>query len=243
MNRIQLSLVLGAGVLAVALMSSSSGVAEVQNANRTGELGPGTTCNLCHGGGSFGASVDINVLDPNSGQAVAEYLPGEQYVLEIAIQNSIGTPLRYGFQATSVDAAGNNAGAFTNPSSNTQLEAVGSRHIIEHNSASATNTFTVDWTAPATGGNVTFYASGLAAGNPTSSNGDEYAGATLTLPEAMITIDVGGCTYDFACNYNAQATFDDGSCEITSCAIEGDINNDGIVNVTDLLLLLANFGA
>ena len=40
-----------------------------------------------------------------------------------------------------------------------------------------------------------------------------------------------------------QAAFDDGSCEIASCAIEGDINSDGVVNVTDLLLLLANFGS
>ena len=81
MNRTQLSLLLGTGVLGLALMSSSSGVAEIQNQNRTGELGAGTTCNLCHGGGNYNASVDIAVLDPNSGQAVAEYLPGEQYVL------------------------------------------------------------------------------------------------------------------------------------------------------------------
>ena len=240
MNRTQLSLILSTGVLGLALMSSSSGVAEIQNQNRTGELGAGTTCNLCHGGGNYNASVDITVLDPNSGQAVAEYLPGEQYVLEVAIN---GTSPRFGMQATAVDAIGGNAGTFTNPSPNTQLEAVGARHIFEHNSSSTTNTFTVDWTAPATGGEVTFYASGLAAGGSTSSGGDEYSGATLTLPEAMITIDVGGCTYDFACNYNAIATFDDGSCEIESCAVQGDLDGDGSVNVNDLLLLLANFGA
>ena len=29
---------------------------------------------------------------------------------------------------------------------------------------------------------------------------------------------VPGCTYAFACNYNAEATEDDGSCEVESCA-------------------------
>tara|TARA_B100001057_G_C22834037_1_gene944545 strand:+ start:379 stop:2160 length:1782 start_codon:yes stop_codon:yes gene_type:complete len=79
-----------------------------------------------------------------------------------------------------------------------------------------------------------------------------------------------GCTYDFACNYDAEATVDDGSCEVTSCAgctwseadnydpdafwddgsclftssgtCAEDINNDGQVNTGDLLIFLAAFG-
>ena len=100
---------------AASLMSHSNGVAEVQNANRTGELGPGTTCNLCHGGGSFGATMNISVVDPNTGDAVDAYVPGNEYVLEFAIGHTQGTPLRYGFQATTVDVGGNNAGVFANP--------------------------------------------------------------------------------------------------------------------------------
>ena len=66
MIRTQISLILGTGVLGLALMSSSSGVAEIQNANRTGEPGTSMTCNQCHGGGSYGATTDIAVLDPNT---------------------------------------------------------------------------------------------------------------------------------------------------------------------------------
>ena len=220
-------------------MSSSSGVAEIQNANRTGEPGTSATCNQCRGGGNFGASTTISVLDPNSGQAVTEYLPGEQYVLEVAIG---GTSSRFGMQATAVDAAGGNAGTFANPSSNTQLEDVSGRHIFEHNAASASNTFSVDWTAPATGGDVTIYASGLAGGGSTSGGGDKYAGASLVIPEAQIVIEFGGCTYDFACNYNPEAAFDDGSCELTSCSLQGDLDGDGAVTTSDLLAFLGVFG-
>ena len=82
--------------------------------------------------------------------------------------------------------------------------------------------------------------------------------------------EVPGCTYVFACNYAAEATIDDGSCEIESCAgctwpsaenynpdalfddgsctgnvaltCPADINQDGMVNTGDLLLFLSSFG-
>ena len=81
--------------------------------------------------------------------------------------------------------------------------------------------------------------------------------------------EIPGCRYTFACNYNPEATIDDGTCEVSSCAgctwpeapnfnpnaqwddgscewpIETscpeDINNDGQVNTGDLLMFLAAF--
>ena len=53
---------------------------------------------------------------------------------------------------------------------------------------------------------------------------------------------VSGCTYDFACNYNPEAAFDDGSCEVTSCALQGDLNGDLAVTTSDLLIFLSVFG-
>lgn len=83
-------------------------------------------------------------------------------------------------------------------------------------------------------------------------------------------VGVTGCTYDFACNYNPEATVDDGSCEVTTCAgctwseaenydptatwddgsctlpttssCPEDINYDGQVNTGDLLMFLGAFG-
>tara|TARA_B100000029_G_scaffold15449_1_gene15909 strand:- start:1294 stop:1845 length:552 start_codon:yes stop_codon:yes gene_type:complete len=46
---------------------------------------------------------------------------------------------------------------------------------------------------------------------------------------------VEGCTDDTATNYDVDATVDDGSCEYP---ILGDINNDAVVNVQDIIILV-----
>ena len=51
-----------------------------------------------------------------------------------------------------------------------------------------------------------------------------------------------GCTDDTACNYDATATLDDGSCEYASCGCPGDLDGDGQVSVADVLLFLSDFG-
>ena len=51
-----------------------------------------------------------------------------------------------------------------------------------------------------------------------------------------------GCTDDGACNYDVTATLDDGSCEYASCGCPGDLDGDSQVSVTDVLLFLSDFG-
>ena len=83
--------------------------------------------------------------------------------------------------------------------------------------------------------------------------------------------ELAGCMYDFACNFDPNATVDDGSCEVESCSgctwpaaanydatalwddgscqwpdgasCPEDINADGQVNTIDLLMFLSAFGA
>ncbi len=52
-----------------------------------------------------------------------------------------------------------------------------------------------------------------------------------------------GCTYAAAINYLSTATMDDGSClwAPASCAV--DVNMDGLVGVSDILLVLSAFGS
>ena len=60
------------------------------------------------------------------------------------------------------------------------------------------------------------------------------------IPEAQIVIEIGGCVR--LAYANPQAAFDDGSCELTSCALQGDLDGDGTVATSDLLAFLGFFG-
>jgi len=54
------------------------------------------------------------------------------------------------------------------------------------------------------------------------------------------TLEVLGCTDPGALNYDPTATVDDGSCELPACV--GDLNDDLTVSVSDILLMLGEFG-
>ena len=51
-----------------------------------------------------------------------------------------------------------------------------------------------------------------------------------------------GCTDELACNFDVTATNDDGSCEFTSCQCLGDLDGDGQISVIDVLMFLSDFG-
>lgn len=52
-----------------------------------------------------------------------------------------------------------------------------------------------------------------------------------------------GCTYVEAINYDPEATIDDGSCTQDPCPVcLGDVNGDGYIGVSDVLILLSVFG-
>ena len=99
----------------------------------------------------------------------------------------------------------------------------------------------VDWTAPLGGGDVTVYASGLAAAGSTGTSGDQYAGASLTIPRPKSWWKSADAPTTLR-NYNPEAAFDDGSCEVVSCALQGDLNGDLAVTTSDLLIFLSVFG-
>ena len=196
------------GALAVGAMvflANSAGIANIQGLNRTGELGPTVTCVQCHGGGDFGATTTIEVTHPDSTGAVSAYLPGTEYVLNITVNTSNGTPSAHGMQATAVDANGNNAGTFSAPSSNAQLGNAEGRHIFEHDQASSSNAFTATWLAPSSGGDVTFYAAGMAVNGIAGPSGDDVNAAVLELPEAEpVVTGLDEIAWASPANWNGQ---------------------------------------
>ncbi len=174
--------------IALGLLSSSNGVAEIQNQDRTGAPGSAQSCVQCHNQpGSMTAESSIFVADSN-GNEVAAYLAGETY--EVSFNITSNSAVGYGFQATSVLSNGSNAGEFTNPGTSVQLQSVAARHIVEQSSPSPTGIFTANWTAPGTGsGDVDFYMAGLAANLQSQTFGDAYDGTTLSLTEDTNGID------------------------------------------------------
>ena len=168
--------------LYLGLLSSSNGVAEAQNQDRTGAPGSSQSCVLCHSTpGNMTAESSILITDIN-GLEVTSYIAGTMYDVSFNVTSNTG--VGYGFQATSVLSSGANAGEFTNPGSSVQLQSVNSRHIVEHSTPNSTGIFTTNWTAPETGsGDVGFYLAGLAANLQSQAIGDAFHGTAISLTE------------------------------------------------------------
>ena len=73
--------------------------------------------------------------------------------------------------------------------------------------------------------------------NPTS-------GTTIPTDHACAAnpVPILGCTDPAACNFTPESTTDDGSCEYDSCGCLADLNSDGLIAVSDVLILLGDFG-
>ena len=184
MNRIS---IIALSVFAfVGLMASSGGVAEQQNQDRTGAPGSNSPCSACHNADGTNASSSWQIVDPTTNQSVTTYLAGQEYLVRMVVESTNAS--RYGAQGTVVFADGSNAGTFSSPAGNVQLEDVNGRHIFEQNALSNSNVFEVTWTAPAVGsGDAKFYMSGLACDGDGGTVGDAYDGANLILSEEGTT--------------------------------------------------------
>ena len=76
----------------------------------------------------------------------------------------------------------------------------------------------------------------------TSSNACNYNASATADDGSCDYISCAGCTDSEACNYDETATLDDESCDFTSCVCEGDLNGDDQIAVSDILIFLSDFG-
>jgi hypothetical protein len=172
-------ILLGIGVIA---LSNSGGAAAGFAGARTGAPGEGT-CSNCHGGGSFGTSVLLEVFENGTATPATSYVGGTTYDVKVTVNKTTGNP-KFSFQSTVLNSSNAMAGSFNTPGSNTQVTALGARSYIEHNAASTPNIFTAKWVAPpALTGTVTFYVNGNCVNGTGGTSGDQAVSGQLSLPE------------------------------------------------------------
>ncbi len=155
------------------------------------------TCANCHSGGNFGTSVTITLRDQTN-NPVNSYIPGQSYILEFDVNNSIGTAGGFGGQVVALTNTNSNAGTMGSIiSSNTRLVTIAGRSYMEHNSVSPSGLFRVNWTAPTTGtGTVSIYASGLTVNGTGNTIGDQTVSSSIQITEQIVTaIAYGQSTY------------------------------------------------
>jgi uncharacterized protein (TIGR03437 family) len=157
------------------------------------------TCAMagCHTGTAVN-SPNGNVTITAAGGT--SYVPGQRQRITVTITDAAQRV--FGFQATArleSNLQGGQAGTFTPTDNRTQVLCDDGRvrpaagcsaqfpvEFIQHTSASSQNTFTFDWTPPATNaGNVRLYVAGNAAnGNGTNSGDRVYTASTTLTPSA-----------------------------------------------------------
>lgn len=183
--------------LALVFSSNSGGRAGAANEGNSGAPGDDPkTCITCHGNSAaIQVTLSIDLLDDTGASIVADgYTAGQTYEAKVTINVDDGSPSAFGFQMLGLNAAmgqtGPVASDWSDPGANVQIETVAStgRTYAEHNGASASNEFSVRWTAPAKGsGDVSFYACGNGVNSNGETGGDNAACNTLLLIEKTNT--------------------------------------------------------
>ncbi len=189
----------------------SSGFGSTTNQDNTGSPLSTGSCANCHNGASYGTSIVLSMKD-GGGNSVTSYTPGNSYTLEYKVTSTSGT--KYGVQGTILTSSNAKAGTMGTPTSTaTHVISISNRDYIEQSSA-ATGTsnqfsFTVPWTAPASGtGTITMYGIGLTVNGNGSTNGDKTSSpASLQITESTSSSNTSvAYTSSTFCNSGTTST-------------------------------------
>ena len=137
------------------------------SASYTGAPGE-STCTACHVQTTRTGFVSLT-------GAPTTYSPGATYGMTVTVNT---TGVRYGFEMTAIDSAGNQAGNLQPTTVNTQnktgIVGANTRQYIEHTSTgNSFSNWTFNWIAPsAVAGPITFYVAGLRANNDVNTTSD-----------------------------------------------------------------------
>jgi len=178
----------------IVLQSRSGGAAANGLGDRTGSPLSSSTCSACHSGGSFSPAFTTVVKDAGQ-NPVTSYTPGQSYTIEFNVTAGMGSASGYGMQAVAISPSAGNAQAGTMGSaisSNTQITSNAGRSYVEHAGTKANGTFTVNWTAPASGfGAVAIYGVGLVVNGNGGTSGDQVSSSVLATLTEIVPTTIG----------------------------------------------------
>lgn len=161
-------------ILSTTQYSYNSSSAPPNNNGYTGAPGE-STCGSCHGGNN-NPNNNGNFLRLNFNNNTSSYTPSQTYNVTISNLGTNGNNTRNGFRAVVLNSSNSSVGTFAEvqqSAANTGIVTIGTRSYIQHASAtSLINSWSFQWTAPATNiGDVTFYVASIT-GNGSGSSGD-----------------------------------------------------------------------
>lgn len=169
-----------AGVLCAGWVGEAHGFSFEPPSGRTGAPPGSTTCATCHGGAGSGS---LNVAFTGN----TSYTPGEVYSLLVTVSDP--GKKRFGFSMVARDTSDNTTDVGTwsiTDAVTTQAYGLGNAHVGHRDAPFVDDqfTFSVDWTAPASGvGDITFYVVGNGANGMLDTAGDNIYATTVTVSE------------------------------------------------------------
>ena len=162
-----LSLFLTGFITVISLKNAQSNIS-IPDAGNTGDSFTNTTCaqSGCHPSPAQAPAQGDLTFNIGTGTPTTaltssfQYTPGQVYNLAFIINKSANPTAYYGFQVSALDAATNQAGAFTvTDNTHTYIKTsagTGTRQYMGHKGANSFKNWVFKWTAPASG-DVTFY--------------------------------------------------------------------------------------
>lgn len=188
---------LGAFICITLVVSSQTYVSSNSAAPPSGKTGStgdnGTTCTMCHVGTVQAQTNWIITTVPTGG-----YVPGVTYTITVLGQHN--GVVKFGFEATAEDNAGNKVGTLINTDA-TKTALVGTDYI-GHTTVGLTpiggvsNTWSFDWIAPSAGtGDVTFYTALNAADGGGTTAGDVIYTSTESISEDVGSVSIGNVAF------------------------------------------------
>lgn len=171
-------------VLGFSLLSNSGGLGSAQGKGGTGAPGDEiASCGNCHTNGPGNSSATLTLVD-ETGETVSKYVAKSKYKVRLMISSS-DSPAGYGFQMVSLfNDNDSDTDGFGTSQGDVNVVSINDRKYAESKKTLTSKVIEVDWVAPESTSDVTFYSAFNAVNGSGNTKGDDPGQVSLTV-EAM----------------------------------------------------------